>query len=231
MPWGYAATALVGAYSAHEKNKGAKDAANAVSRANQQQYEQTRQDLAPYRELGQSAVPLLQQLAGGDYSGFLSSPEYQFALSQGIQNLDRSAAARGGLFGGGHQRDLMQFNQGLASQQLGQYRGGLFDMLQLGQNAATQTGQFGANAAYNSGNALAGYYNSRADNNSQLASGLGSIFGDWLGSRQQPDAGRTSSYAPPTYGNYTGLGGQSMFGQQQPTFGNNYANFGKWGWS
>lgn len=228
MPWGYAATALVGAYSAHEQNKGAKDAANAVSQGQQQQYEQTRQDLLPYMEVGQSAIPLLQQLYSGNFSAFENSPDYQFALQQGIGNLDRSAAARGGLFGGGHQRDLMQFNQGLASQQLGQYRGGLFDMMQFGQNAATQTGQFGANAAYNSGNAMAGYYTGRADNNSQLASGLGSLFGEWLGARPQPAAARTSSYGQ---GAYVGPGGSSLLGQAQPKIGNNYGSFGNWGWS
>jgi hypothetical protein len=218
MPWGYAATALVGAYSAHEQNKGAKDAANAVSQGQQHQYDQTRQDLLPYMQVGQQAIPLLQQLYSGDFSGFESSPDYQFALQQGIGNLDKSAAARGGLFGGGHQRELSQFNQGLASQYLGNYRGGLMQLLGVGQNAATQTGQFGANAANNIGNAQAGYLQQRADNNSQLASGLGSLFNDWLGSRQAPAAARQSSYGAPT------------LGQQQPQLGNNYANFGNWGW-
>jgi hypothetical protein len=221
----------VGAYSKNQQNKAAKGAANAISDANSQQYQQTREDLLPYMQVGQQAIPLLQQLYNGDYSGFESSPDYQFALQQGIGNLDKSAAARGGLFGGGHQRELSQFNQGLAGQYLGNYRGGLMQMLGVGQNAAAQTGQFGANAANNIGNAQAGYYQQVGDNNSQFASGLGSLFNDWLGSRQAPAAARQSSYAPENSGQYVGAGGQSTLGLQQPTFGNNYGNFGNWGWS
>src|SRR5690625_382909 len=34
------------------------------------------------------------QAGGTNYSSFLQSPDYQFALNQGLQGLDRSAAAR-----------------------------------------------------------------------------------------------------------------------------------------
>jgi hypothetical protein len=231
MPWGYAAAAVVGAYGAHEQNKGAKDAAHAVSDAQQAQYQQTRQDLLPYMQAGQSALPLLQQLSNGDYSALYSSPDYQFALQSGINNLDKSAASRGSLFSGGHEKDLSQFNQGLASQQLNQFRGSLLNLANLGQNSAAQTGQFGANAATNSGNALAGMYQQTADNNSQFASGLGSLFARYMGSRGQQPGGSPSSYSMPSSGNYAGLGGQSMFSQQQPDFGNNYGSFGNFNWN
>ncbi len=46
-----------------------------------------------------------------------SDPAYQFALSQGEQALQRSAAAKGTLLTTGTLKDLSQFNQGLASEQ------------------------------------------------------------------------------------------------------------------
>lgn len=236
MSWvavGSAAAAVVGgAISSNQANKAAKGAANAQIQAQQAQYDQTRQDLLPFMEYGQSAVPLLQQLANGDFSGFLNSPDYQAALQQGIGQMDKSAAARGSLFGGGHQRDLSQFNQGLASQYLDNYRNSLLNQLQIGQNAAAQTGQFGANAANRIGNAQAGGLLARGDNNAQLASGtLGALNGLFQNYMAQRSGGGGSSYAAPAAGSYTGLGGQGTLAQQQPTFGNNYGNFGNWGWS
>lgn len=43
------------------------------------------------------------------------TPGYQFALSQGQEAVERSAAAKGGLLSGGTLKDLTAFGQGLAS--------------------------------------------------------------------------------------------------------------------
>lgn len=233
MSWfavGAAAASVVGgAIANNQSNKAAKGAANSQIAAQQAQFDQTRQDLAPYRDLGASAIPLLQQLSSGDYSGFLNSPDYQAAYSQGIGSLDSSAASRGSLFSGGHEKDLAQFGSGLASQYLGNYRNSLFNLAGIGQSAATQTGQFGANAANNVGNAQAGYYNQRGDNNSQFTAGtFGALNGLLQNYGAQRPGGGASSYGGA--GNYAGLGGQSMFAQQQPQFGNNYGNFGNFNW-
>lgn len=222
-----AATVVGGAIAKNQANKAAKGAANAITDAQQQQYDQTRQDLAPYRDLGSNAIPLLQKLYGGDYSGFMDSPDYQAAYTQGLDAIDHRAAARGGLFGGGNTRDAMQYGSGLASQYLGNYRGSLMNMIGVGQNAAGQTGQFGQNAANAIGNANAGYYQQVGQNNSDFAAGTAGALN---GLFSQYGAARNSSYTPSAAGSYTGLGGQSAFGNVQPTFGNNYANFGNWGY-
>lgn len=235
MSWfavGSAAASVVGgAIAKNQANKAAKGASNAITQAQQQQYEQTREDLAPYRDFGAGAIPLLQQLAGGDYSAFENSPDYKYALSSGLDSIDHRAAARGGLFGGGNTRDAMTFASGLASQNLNNYRGSLFNQAQMGQGAAAQTGQFGANAANNIGNAKAGYYQQVGQNNADFATGtagaLGGLFNNYMAGKA-PTA-RQSSYAAPA--NYIGAGGQPTLGLQQPTFGNNYGNFGNWGWS
>ena len=221
------ASAAAQAYAANQQRKGAKGAANAVTQAQQQQYEQTRQDLMPYMDFGKQAIGGLGALNAGDYSGFLNSPDYQFALGQGIGNLDKSAASRGALFSGGHQKDLSMFNQGLAGQFLGQYRNSLFNQAQMGQNAAAQTGQFGANAANQIGGAQAGMYQQRADTNSQLAGGLAGLFGNYMGQRV---GGGGSSYTPMASGSYTGLGGQPTLGGSSNPFAMNF-NPSIYGWN
>lgn len=48
---------------------------------------------------------------------FASSPMYQFAFDQGMQGVNRTAAAKGQLSSGNRLADLTKFGQGLASQQ------------------------------------------------------------------------------------------------------------------
>jgi hypothetical protein len=45
------------------------------------------------------------------------SPGYAFRLGEGVTALDRSAAAKGGLRTGGHNKDIMQYGQNIASQE------------------------------------------------------------------------------------------------------------------
>jgi hypothetical protein len=50
---------------------------------------------------------------------FQADPGYAFRLSEGQQALERSAAARGGLFSGGMLKDLTKYNQDFASNEYG----------------------------------------------------------------------------------------------------------------
>jgi hypothetical protein len=219
MSWimvGSTAVSVVGgAIARNQQNKGAQGAANAITDEQRRQYEQTRGDLSPYMDFGKQAIGGLGALNAGDYSGFMSSPDYLFASQQGIGNLDKSAASRGSLFSGGHEKDLAQFNQGLAGQFLGNYRNSLFDQAQMGQSAATNLGSFGANAADRIGNAQAGYLQQRGDNNADFiggtASQLGSLFGRYMGQRA---------------GSQPGGGGSSYNWASGNGFGNNYAPTG-----
>lgn len=214
-------TGLVGAYSAYSANKAAKDGRNAQLQgqqsaidAQQQARDQARADLQPYSQYGQQAIPLLNQLNSGDYSGFLNSPDYLAARDLGQSQLDHSAAARGGLFGGGNTKDTIQFGGQLASQYLGNYRNSLINQLGGGQNAAAGMGGFSQGAANqigsaygNMGQAGANYAAQVGDNNSQLAAGLGGLFANYYN-------GRASSYGTPTY---AGLGGNSTLTAQNST--------------
>ena len=168
-----AATLGVGALGAgasiYAANKQASAAKNALA-LQQSQYNTAQGYLAPYRETGQNALGSINALygyGGGDAQQNLlaqiqNSPDYQFALQQGTLGLDRSAAARGQLLGGGHQKDLMAFGQGLASQQFGNYFNRLMQIAGIGSsaagagaNTASQFGQTGGNTMQQIGAAQA----------------------------------------------------------------------------
>ena len=194
-------TAAVAAYGAYSQKKASDKAADAQKQAAQQgidAYNQSRADLQPYQAYGQSAIPLLEKLNSGDFSGFTSSPDYKAAYSQGIGALDSSAASRGALFSGGHEKDLAQFGSGLASQYLGNYRNSLISQLSGGQSAAAGQGSYAGGLASmysQQGQAAANAALQRGETNAQLAGVLGNTFGDWYAGRN------ASSYAPAGYSN------------------------------
>ena len=159
------------AEAAGRRSAGAADAATAEQR---REYDLTRQDQMPWLNTGKAALSKLAGLYGlndsygadnfagspgtsggdnhGQYNQFFQSPDYQFALNQGLQGLDRSAAARGSLFSGGHNADVLQYAEGLASQNFNNYANRLSGLAGIGQTTATNLGQLGANTASNIGN-------------------------------------------------------------------------------
>lgn len=186
MAWAMVAGAAVsvvgGAMAANSQKKAAQGAANAQERGNQlaideqrRQYDLSRGDQQPWMQAGSSALGQMQNLNSGDFSSFKQSPDYQFALTQGLQGLDRSAAARGGLSSGGHSADVMNYAGGLASQNYNNYYNRLAGLSGTGQTTASGLGTLGANMAGNignaqqaTGNARASSYLARGDANSQL---------------------------------------------------------------
>ncbi len=131
------------------------------------QYNQTRSDLAPYREAGGFG---LEQLTGllQDPSSYLKDPSYQFQLDEGLRGLTQRAAAGGTLQSGNTLRDIVKFSGGLASTGYQQRVSNLQDLSTMGQNAAVQTGTFGQNTA----NQISGGY--QGIGNAQAATGIGS---------------------------------------------------------
>lgn len=93
-------------------------------------------------------------------------PGYWFRLQQGQQGLQNSAAAGSGALSGAAMKDLLGYNQDMASQEYGNAfnryqttQGNIFQRLmgiaQLGQGAAANTGSVGTNLAGNAGQAIA----------------------------------------------------------------------------
>lgn len=215
-----AAGAVIGAgatmYAANQQSKAAKGAANAQQRAadaataeQARQFDLTRQDQQPWLQAGQGALTQMQALNSGDFSSFKQSPDYQFSFDQGLQGLDRSAAARGSLYSGGHSADLMKFGEGLASQNYNQYYNRLASMAGQGQTTASGLGQLGQQYANNVGqigmnqaNNMASSYQQQANTNSQLAGSLGGIFNNWYQRNSANNGGGTGWYV----GNNPGKG-------------------------
>lgn len=95
---------------------------------------------ARQRLAGDEALSRLQAtLLGGDMSGFESSPGYQFRMEQGLQAIDRAAAARGNMGGGAHLRALNEYGQGVASQEYGSYINRLMGLQGIGAQATSES--------------------------------------------------------------------------------------------
>lgn len=157
--------ALVGgaAMSSSAASKAAKaqqNAANKASDISRQQYEQTRADLAPYRDTGANALQKYADAAGlngvdrrtDSFADFRADPGYEFQMSEGLRGVQGSAAAGSlGINGGGVLKALQRYGQGVADQGYNTYLGRLQNLSTMGQNSAAQTGTFGANAAAQQG--------------------------------------------------------------------------------
>lgn len=170
-----------GVSSANAAGKAADAQAAAAERAaalSKEQFDITRGDLAPYRDAGARGLDYYQNFLGMNgadsrgqaYDQFRSSPGYQFAMDEGVRATEGGAAARGGLLSGGTLKALQDRGMGLADQTQGSYLDRFLGLSSLGQNAAAQTGNFGAQAARDQGNyfldagaARAGGYLGKAD--------------------------------------------------------------------
>lgn len=149
-------------------SKAAKSAANAQAQAaanalgfQRQVYDDTRADLSPFIDIGKGAfrsIGDLYGLNGGapNMGAFTVSPDFNFRFKTGMDALQNSAAARGGLLSGNFGRSAQQFGQELASGEFANYFDRLFRTSQLGANAASAAGSQGTTQAGNIGNTMMG---------------------------------------------------------------------------
>ncbi len=97
-----------------------KDAFGRTSALQWQMYQQQREDLNPWREAGTKS---LEKMQGDDYmrdftkADFEADPGYQFRMEEGQKALERSAAARGNMFGGAQAKALTKYGQGMGAQE------------------------------------------------------------------------------------------------------------------
>ena len=193
MGWGAAlggiatiGSALLGKSASDKATKAQTNAQQQALALQQQQWQQQQQNLQPYMGYGTGAGGLggLSALMGGDYSGFMNSPDYLAAQKAMQYSLDHGAAARGRVFSGGFAKDAMEAQGDLASQYLGNYRNALMWCANLGQNAAAGVGQAGQNYANQAGNIYGNIGNAQASGAltnanlyGQTLSGLAGLFG------------------------------------------------------
>ncbi len=167
---GAAAVGAAGsAYAGKQAGKAANTQAASADRASQIQwdmYDQTRKDLDPYKQAGDTSLSQLMGQMTPDgyfnqtYTGqdIYSDPSYQFRLQQGQDAIQSSAAAKGGLLTGATLKALQNYGQESASQeysnaynrfnadQTNRYNR-LSNLVGIGQNAAAQVGNAGAQTA------------------------------------------------------------------------------------
>ena len=85
---------------------------------------------------------------------FMETPGYQFRFDEGMRAVERSAAARGGLKGGGITRELIRYGQGVGSGEFENYANRLSGLAGMGQGSTVQTGTLGVQTGANIGNTL-----------------------------------------------------------------------------
>ena len=195
-----AATVAGSMYSSRQAGKAAKAQAASADRASQIQqenFEQTRKDLMPYKQAGDTSLSQLMGQMTPDgyfnqtYTGqdIYSDPSYQFRLQQGQDAIQSSAAAKGGLLTGATLKALQNYGQESASQeysnaynrfnadQTNRYNR-LSNLIGIGQNAAAQVGNAGAQTSQAIAN------NTMAGANSIAAGQIGSANA-WTNGAQQ----------------------------------------------
>ncbi len=155
---GSIASAAIGSKAAKKAAKTQAESAQAGIDIQREQFEESRADLAPWRQVGEQALNQYAQvlglqgggeggLGGPDFSSFFKSPGYEFRLGEGVKAVERSAAARGSLQSGATMKAIQRYGEGLASQEYGRYIESLSGLAGMGLGAAGQTGAFGAAAA------------------------------------------------------------------------------------
>ena len=170
----------------------------------QQNFQQIRNDLQPYRDAGSDAIAAQRAMMGLDgaaaqqqYVDMVANmPEYQTMLGEANRNMLAQGSATGQLRGGNIQRGLGLLAPEIFNNVYQNYYGNLGALAGAGMGAATQTGQFGTTAASNMGNAQLGAAQAMGNSVLQRANVRNNMFNIPLN----------------MYNEMSGMGGLSGFG-------------------
>lgn len=147
------------AQSAAQASQEASDASIAEQR---RQYDLSRADQMPWLQAGRGALGTYSSLLGQNGSEaqgaamqqFQASPDYNFRLNEGARALTARNAALGIQDSGAAQRSALQYGQGLASSEYGNWANRLASLAGVGQTAANTNAQIGQNYAGSVSNIL-----------------------------------------------------------------------------
>jgi hypothetical protein len=197
-------------YGANKASKQQEKAGNQALAFQQQVYGENKNNLAPWMESGKGANNLLESFYGLNGTGpalgdsalarFKESPDYKFALSEGMAGLENSAAAKGGLLGGNQIRRTVEFGQGLASNNLQNYLTRISGMSQQGLSAAGALAGNGATMSGQIGGTMGNIGQAQASGTVGMANGVNSAMNNLLMYNQlgKSSYGNGSSFAPST---------------------------------
>lgn len=152
-----------------------------------------------------------------DLSSILrSTPGYEFLRDEGSRDIERRAAAAGGLGSGGTLRALARYNTGLADQTYNNFLNRLFSVAGLGQTATNQIGASGqatgsnvANNLSNIGSIRGSGYANRGNIWGNAIGNVANAWGQYYGNQSQTTnvpASFTTNYSP-DYSQYVNIGG------------------------
>ncbi len=128
---GNIASSIIGADSSRKAANAQIDAANAATNAQLQM-------TAPWREAGQWALNQLQPRISAGPGSFTASPGYQFRLGEGVNALQRGAAAKGNLLSGATQKALTRYGQDYGSNEYQNWLNQWYQSLTPYQSMANQ---------------------------------------------------------------------------------------------
>lgn len=154
---------IIGQQGAQAGGNMAGDAANRAAQMQQQEAERGRRAMSPWTASGTGALQKISALLGlgeltmrgnnyGQYwidpanakglqdealNAFQTSPGYTFRKQEGINALDRSAAAKGLLLSGNQTKAIQGFGDGLASEEYRNYMGDLMGVSGQGMGATS----------------------------------------------------------------------------------------------
>lgn len=186
------------------------------------------QNLVPYANQGAAATSRMSALAGLGGADALTSalqqdPGYQFRMSQGVNALDRSAAARGMLQSGAQSKALTQYGQGLASGELAN----AFQRVGAVQGNAQQASGALATLYQNQGTTLSNLSSRQASQNQALSQNTSNALGQYsMAAGNAQAAGYQNMGSSLNAGLQNGLTAYMMNQQPQTMYGNNYGSIG-----
>ena len=189
-----ASSAIGASASSKAANTQAASAAQGVEEQ-RRQYDQTRTDMAPWREAGGAAIGQLSQMIQPGYD-HTTSPGYQFRFNEGQRAVESSAASKGMLMSGGNLKDLVRYGQGVAAQDYGDQFNRVASVSQGGQQAATSLGNLGAVAS----NQISNLYTQAGNAKASGYVGSANAWGQGIGNI-------SSMFANGQFGSFGGGGG------------------------
>jgi len=187
----------------------------------------------PYREAGGRALDTLEQKMAAGPGDFESSPGYQFRLQQGMEQMERGAAARGGQAGltdPRMQKELMQYGQGMASDEYDKFMNRYYQGLSPYQQMAGQ-GQMAAGGsadiAYGTGSNLSNIGMQTGGNLANMGMQTGSNLSN-IGMQTGANLGNMGMQTGGNLANVAGQAGANLANMGMQT-GTGLANMGMQG--
>lgn len=220
---GAAGSLLSGILGGKGAQKAAQQQAAAIQKGIDEQrneFAQTQANEAPYLQAGNSALGgnngllSLLGLSGNDAQSaaiaqLKASPQFTSQYNTGLDAINQSAAATGGLRGGNNALSESNFGAQLLNQVLGQQESNLGGLVQVGSGTANSLGQFGQQNASSLAALLSGQGNAQASGTlgqtnalTNAIKGISSSFGSTQG----------LSDLSSLFGNKTGADGSAVTG-------------------